>query len=99
MGSFENRPHSQLRSSQNPTPGGRCPGNVGGSSFRHWVYLTGGVLGLEAGPREDGHAAVKCAGGDGDDEGGSTALLSRTGDRLHVPSLTSQPRATVTVSR
>lgn len=47
---------------------GALPWQCGGSSFWHWVYLTGGVLGLEAGPREDGHAAGKSAGGDGDDK-------------------------------
>lgn len=67
MGSSKNRLHSQLRSSPNTTPGGQRSEALamwGGPSSWRWVYLTRGVPGLGAGPREDGHTAVTSAWGD-----------------------------------
>lgn len=53
---FKTRPHSRLRSSQNARPGASVLAAWGRSSFWPWVHPPGGVLGLEVGPREDGHA-------------------------------------------
>lgn len=67
VGSSKNRPHGQLGSSPNTTPGEQRSEALamrGGLSSWHWVYITRGVPGLGAGPREDGQAAMNSTWGD-----------------------------------
>lgn len=72
VGSSKNRPHGQLASSPNTTPGEQRSEALamrGGLSSWHWVYITRRVPGLGAGPRGWTGCNELCLGGYGNGQG------------------------------